>query len=310
MPVTLHNPWSPQRLEIRISQNPIRTRGSKPATRCHTTCQQVSGLHSTPKSSEHAISLKLLATSRHLNIRKPQTLLHATAETSVATSNPAMTELLATGTGYCVLIGSIFRSVPQIIRIVKNKSVEGLSLTSFVSELVAYTIIWAYNFNLGYPFSSYGEIVACWIQDIALVGLVLHYRKQINGKVVLATAAFAVFMGVLMTNTCGTQALYVMQASTIAMISLGARIPQIWMNHKRGNSGELSLLTCLMNVCGCFARMFTTIVLTKDTLNLIAAVVQAVLNGVLLYQTLKTFYASRGTVEDPPPQEVGPAKAA
>lgn len=28
-------------------------------------------------------------------------------------------------------------------------SVEGLSLTSFVSELVAYTIIWAYNINLG-----------------------------------------------------------------------------------------------------------------------------------------------------------------
>ncbi len=28
-------------------------------------------------------------------------------------------------------------------------SVEGLSLTSFVSELIAYTIIWAYNFNLG-----------------------------------------------------------------------------------------------------------------------------------------------------------------
>ena len=55
----------------------------------------------------------------------------------------------------------------------------------------------------------------------------------------------------------------VLQASTIAMISLGARIPQIWMNYKRGNSGELSLLTCLMNVCGCFARMFTTIVLTK-----------------------------------------------
>ncbi len=54
-----------------------------------------------------------------------------------------------------------------------------------------------------------------------------------------------------------------LQASTIAMIALGARVPQIWMNYKRGDSGELSLLTCSMNVSGCFARIFTTLVLTK-----------------------------------------------
>ena len=67
------------------------------------------------------------------------------------------------------------------------------------------------------------------------------------------------------------------------------------------------------NAKDCLLMMIPTqqrLLCLQDTLNLIAAVVQAVLNGVLLYQTLKTFYASRGTVEDPPPQEVGPAKAA
>ena len=54
-----------------------------------------------------------------------------------------------------------------------------------------------------------------------------------------------------------------LQASTIVMIAVGARIPQIVMNYKRGNSGELSLLTCLMNVMGCVTRLFTTFVLTK-----------------------------------------------
>ena len=47
------------------------------------------------------------------------------------------------------------------------------------------------------------------------------------------------------------------------MISLGGRIPQIVLNHQRGNSGELSLISCGLNVLGCIARAFTTIVLTK-----------------------------------------------
>ena len=55
----------------------------------------------------------------------------------------------------------------------------------------------------------------------------------------------------------------VLQASTILIISFGGRIPQIVMNHQRGDSGELSLLTSLLNVLGCVARIFTTLVLTK-----------------------------------------------
>ena len=69
-----------------------------------------------------------------------------------------------------------------------------------------------------------------------------------------------------MKRALSTGCLAALQASTIAMIALGARMPQIWMNYKRGNSGELSLLTCLLNVMGCFARIFKTLVLTKVTI--------------------------------------------
>ena len=30
--------------------------------------------------------------------------------------------------------------------------------------------------SAGYPFSTFGEIVACWVQDVMLVALVLFYR--------------------------------------------------------------------------------------------------------------------------------------
>ena len=49
--------------------------------------------------------------------------------------------------GYCVLLGSCVRSVPQIIKIVQNKSVEGLSLAANGAELLAYSITFAYNWR-------------------------------------------------------------------------------------------------------------------------------------------------------------------
>lgn len=54
-----------------------------------------------------------------------------------------------------------------------------------------------------------------------------------------------------------------LQASTIAIIALGGRIPQIMLNAKRGKTGELSPLTSILNLAGNLARCFTTAVLTK-----------------------------------------------
>ena len=54
-----------------------------------------------------------------------------------------------------------------------------------------------------------------------------------------------------------------LQASTIAIIALGGRLPQIMLNARRGNSGELSPLTSILNLAGDAARLFNTAVLTK-----------------------------------------------
>jgi PQ loop repeat len=100
-----------------------------------------------------------------------------------------------------------------------------------------------------------------------------------------------------------------LQASTITIISLGGRVPQILLNVRRGNSGELSLLTCLLNVLGNAARIFTTIVLVKDGLLLTGAMVQGCLNSVLLWQTVDT-WQNRGKLKpDHPPSPVQAAVA-
>ena len=65
-------------------------------------------------------------------------------------------------------------------------------------------------------------------------------------------------------------------------------VVQILLNVRRGNSGELSMLTCGLSFAGNLARVFTTATLVRDPLILASASVQAVLNGILTWQTVAT----------------------
>jgi PQ loop repeat len=79
-----------------------------------------------------------------------------------------------------------------------------------------------------------------------------------------------------------------MQVSVGFAMSLGARVPQIWLNHKNGDSGELSLVTCALSFAGNFARLFTTLILTSDLLLFASTLAQCVLNGILTAQCWQT----------------------
>ena len=55
---------------------------------------------------------------------------------------------------------------------------------------------------------------------------------------------------------------------------LGTPCPQILLNLRRGNSGELSLLSCALSLAGNLARVFTTLVLVRDPIILASASTQ------------------------------------
>eukprot|EP00798_Chlamydomonas_sp_ICE-L_P010350 gene10350-8286_t len=76
----------------------------------------------------------------------PVVVASGVAATPAATGLAAgATTIAATVMGYLVLVGACFRSVPQISRIWKEQSVEGLSVTAFMTELVCFTVTIAYN---------------------------------------------------------------------------------------------------------------------------------------------------------------------
>ncbi|KAG0628723.1 hypothetical protein M758_1G048100 [Ceratodon purpureus] len=61
--------------------------------------------------------------------------------------------------GYCIVAGSVFLKVPQIYVIIKNKSIQGLSVASFELEAAGFTIALAYCLFKQLPFSAYEELV-------------------------------------------------------------------------------------------------------------------------------------------------------
>ncbi|KXZ52179.1 hypothetical protein GPECTOR_10g808 [Gonium pectorale] len=171
------------------------------------------------------------------------------------------------------------RHVPQIAAIVRAGSAEGLSLTSNAVELLCFT---------GYAFNTYGEVFACWVQDAVIVGLIFRHMRLSGRVVAAATAAFAAACAWLFSPACPIELLSALQLSTIAVMAVGARLPQIWLNVKRGNAGVLSAATCALNVAGCIVRVYTTVVLTGDAIILGGCITQLLLNAVLLYQSIAT----------------------
>ncbi|GLI63086.1 hypothetical protein VaNZ11_005988, partial [Volvox africanus] len=179
-------------------------------------------------------------------------------------------------------------SVPQIAVILRTGSAEGLSLTSNLMELLCFTVTVAYNIQQGYAFNTYGEVFACWIQDAFIVGLIFRHMRLSWSIIAASTAAFAASCFWLFSPMCPIHLLSALQMSTVVVMALGARVPQIWLNVKRGNAGVLSPLTCLLNVAGCVVRVFTTAVLTRDGIIMGGCITQLILNAILLYQSIAT----------------------
>jgi hypothetical protein len=59
----------------------------------------------------------------------------------------------------------------------------------------------------GYAFSTYGEVAACWVQDIVLVGLIARHMRTGHKRLAAAAAAFAVYCWWLVSGLCSVETL-------------------------------------------------------------------------------------------------------
>jgi len=191
--------------------------------------------------------------------------------------------------GAAIILGSLIVKVPQIIKIINAKSVAGISMLSVVLEMVCYLFTLSYCSRQGLPFTAYGETVFISVQNVVIFMLLFVYGGGLSALTFLSIGAYLSILYVFIANPGNLVPFTViaaLQATNIPII-IASRIPQIWTNFRTKSTGQLALITWLLNFAGSAARIFTTMKEAPgDTLLLAGYVIGVALNGAILLQII------------------------
>ncbi|XP_050212862.1 mannose-P-dolichol utilization defect 1 protein homolog 2 [Mercurialis annua] len=194
---------------------------------------------------------------------------------------PLISKLL----GYCIVAASTTVKLPQILKILKHRSVAGLSLVGFELEVVGYTIALAYCLHNGLPFSAYGELAFLLIQAIILVAIIYYFSQPIPAVTWIRPLIYCAVAPTVLAGQIDPVLFEALYASQHA-IFLFARIPQILKNFSNKSTGQLSFLTCLMNFAGSMVRVFTSMQEKAPTSVIMGSAIGVMAHGTILSQIL------------------------
>lgn len=146
---------------------------------------------------------------------------------------------ISKGLGIGIIGASSVVKIPQLIKLLRSQSAEGISFLSYLLETSSYIIGLAYNARNGFPFSTYGETALIAVQNVAIAALVLHFKGRDAGAAAwvagLAAAGYALFdQGIVDAKT-----LAALQAAG-GVLSIASKAPQIVEVYRQGGTGQLS----------------------------------------------------------------------
>ena len=82
--------------------------------------------------------------------------------------------------GYLIITGAFILKVPQILKILKNKSVHGISKIMFYIETLMFIHSSSFSIHNKIPFSVYGENLIILAQNLIIVLLFWTFNKSIG----------------------------------------------------------------------------------------------------------------------------------
>uniref|UniRef100_A0A8C6UTE2 Solute carrier family 66 member 3 n=1 Tax=Neogobius melanostomus TaxID=47308 RepID=A0A8C6UTE2_9GOBI len=189
---------------------------------------------------------------------------------------PCLKTVISKGLGIGIILGSVLVKLPQIVKLVRASSAEGLSLQSVLLELVAITGTMTYSIINRFPFSAWGEALFLMLQTLAIGVLILHYNQRTGRGSAPGSAAVPLTPPALITA---------LQASNMPAIIVG-RLIQAVTNFQNGHTGQLSAVSAFLLFAGSLARIFTSLQETGDALMALTYVISSLCNGILVMQLL------------------------
>lgn len=174
--------------------------------------------------------------------------------------------------------------VPQITKILNNKSADGLNVIAVFFEILAITFNLSYSYVSGFPFSAYGDGVFLALQTIIIACMIFYFGGS-TLKAVLLFVAYAGFCFVLMSGLTPLHVLWSIQAFNIPILLVGKSVQAV-TNYRNGSTGQLSAVTCSLLFFGSSARIFTSFQETGDAMMILTYVVSTAANALILGQLL------------------------
>lgn len=191
---------------------------------------------------------------------------------------------LSKGLGLGIILGSVLVKLPQIVKIYRGKSGEGVSLLSVTLDLCAITIYMSYSFVKQFPFSAWGDSAFLAVQTLVIGALILHYGKKTTtalGYILLYTIACYI----LASGITPVKLLWTLQGFNIPLLLVG-KLSQAVTNYKNGHTGQLSAATIFMLFFGSLARIFTSVQETGDSMVILTYIASTAANAVIVFQLL------------------------
>jgi len=231
-----------------------------------------------------------------LQMMKQVGLLNTECSASVAAvlQSACLSLLLSKVLGYLIIAGAFIVKVPQIVKILRNKSAAGLSNSMFILELIILTISSVYGYTNKFPFSTYGETIIVAVQNVIIVFLVFHYQTGNYALFFALMAGLGAFVYAGVFAIIPTVIINQLFAGNVAIL-IASRVPQIWANFQAKSTGQLAFLTFFLNFAGTGARVFTTLKEVNDVVLLGSYVISCFLNGVIVAQILAYGEKKTGT---------------
>eukprot|EP00981_Chlorochromonas_danica_P006452 scaffold1401_cov180-Ochromonas_danica.AAC.2 len=181
-------------------------------------------------------------------------------------------------------VGSTALYAPILWKVLRNEGVEGLSIQTWIFNVLGYALSIAYPLKKAFPLSTFAELLGSGLQSVIILGLISqHYQKggRFLAGISMLSIAFAWF---LVTPNLPLQFLNTVQIAAMLLCNY-ANIPQIIVTFQR-KKASWSAITAFLSAAGCAVRIFTTMQLTQDMLVLSGYILGFITNGILLAQVL------------------------
>ncbi|KAM8899757.1 mannose-P-dolichol utilization defect 1 protein-like isoform 4-T4 [Spinachia spinachia] len=163
--------------------------------------------------------------------------------------------------GIWIILDTFLAQLPQLLKILWRRNAEGLSLTSVLLQLYAFSCPVVYAMANNYPLFAWAERLVTLAQTAAIVFLILHYRGDtLSGMVLLLLYGAAMF---LLGSFAAAAVVSMMQASSLAAL-ITSKVLQARTNQCHGHTGQLSSLSVLLSWAGSLGVLLVSLQVCKS----------------------------------------------